>query len=361
MALKGNRGEWSELYVLFKLLGEKKIYSGDGNLNKLEAYYPVLNIIRDELNRHLEYSIDGDIVVITEDGKEIVRLNVLDFLEKSKELFSDIIEKKEKKAAFEIANLNEFLEKIHCEKIKARSKDKADIHIVIHDYHTGMKPNLGFSIKSDAGSNPTLLNASPATIFTYELTGKDVNDELMHEINSISGNRKIQDRINEVYSKGLSLKLSSLKNTIFKNNLRLIDSCLPEIISWMMLDSYHKRNMKINDAVDRINMVNPLGYDMSNVHDYYGYKIKSLMICSALGMLPATPWNGKYEATGGYIVVKKDGDIVCFHIYDRNSLEDYLFHNTKFETPENKRYNSGVIYKVENKYYFDLVLQIRFT
>ena len=58
MMLKGNKGEWSELYVLFKLLGEGKIYSGDGLLNRLESFYPVLNILRDELDRHLEYLID---------------------------------------------------------------------------------------------------------------------------------------------------------------------------------------------------------------------------------------------------------------------------------------------------------------
>ena len=88
------------------------------------------------------------------------------------------------------------------------------------------------------------------------------------------------------------------------------------------------------------------------------------MICSALGMLPATPWGGKYEATGGYLVVKEDGDIVCFHIYDRNLLEDYLFYNTRFETPSSstkKQHNFGKIYKGEDgNLYFNLNLQIRF-
>ena len=55
MALKGNKGEWSELYVLFKLLAEKKMHAGDGELKKLDVYYPVLNVIRSELNRNMEY------------------------------------------------------------------------------------------------------------------------------------------------------------------------------------------------------------------------------------------------------------------------------------------------------------------
>ena len=83
MMLKGNKGEWSELYVLFKLLGEGKIYSGDGLLNRLESFYPVLNILRDELDRHLEYLIDRDIVIVTENKSEIARISVAEFLEKS--------------------------------------------------------------------------------------------------------------------------------------------------------------------------------------------------------------------------------------------------------------------------------------
>ncbi|MBR1958363.1 MAG: HpaII family restriction endonuclease, partial [Tidjanibacter sp.] len=106
--------------------------------------------------------------------------------------------------------------------------------------------------------------------------------------------------------------------------------------------------------------VNPLNYDLSDGHDYYGYKVKTLMVCTALGMLPATTWSGRYDATGGYIVVKNDGDIICFHIYDRNLLEDYLFQNTKFDTPDMKRYEMGQVYKKNGKFYFNLVLQIRF-
>ena len=52
--ITANKGEWSELYVLFKLLGEKKIHAGDGQLNKLEIYYPIISILRDELKRHIE-------------------------------------------------------------------------------------------------------------------------------------------------------------------------------------------------------------------------------------------------------------------------------------------------------------------
>ncbi len=360
MGLSGNKGEWSELYVLLKLLGEKKVYAGDGDLNKLEAFYPVLQIIRDELERHMTYSIDSDIVIVKEDDSEIARINVVDFLEQSKELFARIQDGGNSTGAFEIPSLEAFLNKIHCKKIKAKSLDKADIHIVIHDYHTGMDPDLGFSIKSSAGSPATLLNASTPTLIKYEISGGNMNDTIAAEINNITGNRKMQDRVKAIYENGCYLNFSEVPNATFDGNLQMIDSHFPEIIGWMMADSYLHRDMNISHAIRRINEANPLNYKLHEGHDLYGYKVKSLMVAVALGMLPGRAWSGKYEATGGYIVVRNDGDIICFHIYDRNLLEDYLANNTKFDTPDFNRYEMGEVYKEGDKYFFNLVLQIRF-
>lgn len=53
MAIFGNKGEWSEIYALFKLLGDMKVFTGDENLNKMEdLFYPVLKILREERASH---------------------------------------------------------------------------------------------------------------------------------------------------------------------------------------------------------------------------------------------------------------------------------------------------------------------
>lgn len=86
-----------------------------------------------------------------------------------------------------------------------------------------------------------------------------------------------------------------------------------------------------------------------------------MLVASALGMVPHTPWNGKYDANGGYLVVKEDGDVLCYHFYDRNLFEDYLYENTKLETPSMSRYEFASVYKAEDgNLYFKLNLQIRF-
>lgn len=56
---------------MFKLLGEGKVHAGDAGMNKLDLYYPILNIIREESKKY-EYkpNTDQHIVVVDEDGCE---------------------------------------------------------------------------------------------------------------------------------------------------------------------------------------------------------------------------------------------------------------------------------------------------
>lgn len=223
-----------------------------------------------------------------------------------------------------------------------------------------MESKLDLNIKSAAGATSVLLNASDATTLVYEVSGGQMDDNIAESINSINGVGCVIKRVKAILQYGAKLKFTSVSNSIFDNNLRMIDSSLPEILGWMLADCYAQKNMNIKESAERISKDNPLNYNLSMGHDHYGYKIKSLMIATALGMLPSKVWNGRYEATGGYLVVKNDGDVICFHLYERNLLEDYLFYNTKFETPSKSRYNMGEVYRNGDKYYFNLVLQIRF-
>ena len=57
----GNKGEWSEPYVLLKLLSDGKLYLGDGNLNKLEnLMLPIISILREEQDGTRKYSYSDD-------------------------------------------------------------------------------------------------------------------------------------------------------------------------------------------------------------------------------------------------------------------------------------------------------------
>lgn len=203
--------------------------------------------------------------------------------------------------------------------------------------------------------NKLLIAGSQATNFIFEVSNFD--NELMNLINPESGVKK---RITKIYQEGRALRFSGVDNSVFRNNLILIDSRLPEILAEMLCQYYSGNATTTADLSAKVCAKNPNGYDYSNRHHFYEYKIKRLLCEAALGMLPAEIWHGKYDATGGYLVVRQDGEIVCYHLYSHNQFEDYLFLNTKFDTPSSSRHHFGDIYEENGRFFLKLNLQIRF-
>lgn len=84
------------------------------------------------------------------------------------------------------------------------------------------------------------------------------------------------------------------------------------------------------------------------------------MTSAALGMMPATAWSGEFDANGGYLVVKRDGEILCYHFYDRNRFEDYLFSNAYLERSSTSRHEyASIIKENDGTLSFKLNFQVR--
>ena len=359
--ITGNKGEWSEIYTFLKLLADGRLYAADSDLNRIEnIYYPILKILRTETDGSREYCRNGNIKVInSDDGQILVSLPINTFVEYSKKLYNIIIDSNGKRT-FPAPEIEEFLSSINCTTIKAQANEKSDITLVVHDQFTGFDPILGFSIKSRIGGASTLLNPGTTTNFIYKIRKKSFTNLEIEYINSINPlQRKYKDRITYILSNGGKFKFTGMENEIFKLNLQVIDSNMPIIVSNMLLNYYMGNASSLIDLLDIVEKENPCNFNLGYNHTFYEYKIKSLLTDIALGMTPATVWKGHYDATGGYIVVKEDGEILCYHIYNRNEFEDYLLKNTKLDTPSH-RYNFGELYKEKNDVYMKLNLQIRF-
>jgi len=355
--ITGNKGEWSEIYTLFKLLGDTNIYAGDADLNRVEnLVYPIIKILRSESGGNYEYQIIGDIVIIQGD-KETLRVPIQTFAEQASHLLSVI---KKSNGAFNSPETETFMSSVYCSSLKAKSSVKTDIRLVIHDHRINQNIELGFSIKSQLGGQSTLLNAGKTTNFIYEVTGFKGKSEDIKQINSIDSKSKIKDRIVEVENLGGKLSFNSLEQNVFKNNLVLIDSLLPNILSELVKEFYSSTNNTVEALTNAITTLNPLNYDVQFSHAFYEYKIKRFLTDIALGMMPATVWSGVYDATGGFLVVKENGEVLCYHIYNRNEFEEYLFSNTKLETASSTRHDFGTLYSKEKQIFFKLNLQIRF-
>ncbi|GGZ37500.1 type II restriction endonuclease HpaII [Echinicola pacifica] len=356
--LTGNKGEWSEIYTILKIIADRNLFAGDSNLNKIEnLIFPIIKVLRDESKGTYQYSYDSDLVVITGNEEEF-RISINDFREKAAFLLSKL--KETTSSTFSIPEIENYINSFSCVSLKARSSVKSDIRVVIHDQRTGTTPELGFSIKSQLGGASTLLNAGKTTNFIYRIKSPNLSESQISEINSIDSRSKIKDRLERIRENSDGIEFMRTESSVFGNNLTLIDSLLPSIISQIVYQFYSSSNSKTVDLLDSVTALNPLNFDSESNHPFYTYKIKKFLTDIALGMMPSKVWTGELDATGGYLIVKDDGEILCYHIYNRNEFEDYLIGNTKLETASSTRHDFGKVYSENEELFFKLNLQIRF-
>lgn len=204
-----------------------------------------------------------------------------------------------------------------------------------------------------------LLKASNSTNFIYKVKG-NITEKQIKEINKISSKSKIRDRLQLIKQNKCILEFYGMENENFKANLQMIDTSFPTIISEFLLQYYTGNGSMIKELTPVVRKINPCKLNTKLPHLYYEHKMKNFLIDIALGMTPATVWTGLYQANGGYIIVKENGEVVCYHIYDRNDFQEYMFNYTRFETASTSRYGFGCIYKENNQNFIKLNLQIRF-
>ena len=147
-----------------------------------------------------------------------------------------------------------------------------------------------------------------------------------------------------------------MENAVFKENLMMIDSQMPTIVAKMLEGHYAEIASDVTSLTNYVIRTDSLSLSS----EFYKHKIKELLCAVALGMKPATRWDGTDEATGGYIIVKTDGDVLAYHIYNRDSFKRYLLNNTKFERGSTSKHGFATLYEQDGQIYIKLNLAIRF-
>lgn len=355
--LKGNKGEWSELYVLLRLLADGRIYAANSQVQKLQnVYFPILKIFREHgwHSQNVEYNISEKVKLINIylDNKHIGSISREVLSKEARNLY--LAMKRQNNSAFSISETENFMKEIYTDKIKAPYNEKKDIAMQVHDIKTGYEPICGFSIKSEIGSAPTLFNASRQTNFQYEVSG--LSDSDIREINAIDTNTKVIDRIKAITQRG-TIKFRKTLSPTFERNLKMIDSFFPEIIGYILLYRFSSSLRNCRELVSHLEQQDPLHYHSRGL---YEFKFKSFLRSVALGMIPSIPWDGRDEANGGYIIVKENGEVLAYHIYNRDSFETYLLNQTKLESVSTSRHNCATLYSENGKTYVNLTLAIRF-
>lgn len=381
--IKGNKGEWSEIYVFLKLLSEGKLFQSNEDLNKDEnKYYEIVKVYKEESSSILEFERLEKISLykVINNKREFIKTFPIDFFKLNADLIlKGIINGVGK--SFNIEESLDLFKETEINKLKALNTSKSDIKLRIYDFRLAKETDLGFSIKSFLGGDSTLLNTGSGNNFIYEadkvstLDLLDFNSKTYKPEGRISKLTYRPQKLNEL---GINLQFKEIQSKQFWRNLKMIDGDLPEILAFSLLYRWIYRESSIFDIAQKLEEKDPLNFYNGEISEQklYEYKLKKLLAECAMGMTSETPWHGIYDATGGIIIAKKDGDIVCFHIYDFNVFRDYLFNNTLFEQPSTgedelfpgrertskgtKKYYYGWLFEDNDKFKFKINLQIRF-
>jgi type II restriction enzyme len=357
--MKGNKGEWSEMYALLKLLSEAKVNGATADLQIDEsAAFRITQIVRGQGAARRTYCINPNgSISLSENLPEFAVVRSEDLKAGVRDVLQAI--SGAASTTFEVPKTNELMRALCCDQLKSASSDKDDITLVVHDGVSGRRTELPLSIKSMMGGAPTLLNAGKTTNWRYAVDG--LSAASVHEINGIYSKSKVRDRVQKIRELGGNLRFEAMESTEFHRNLITLDASLPALMARALIIFY---SGEANSMADISNRLAEAGIVIEGVRlsrDMIRFKFGTLLHNIALGMNPGTEWDFLQQAHGGYLVVRTDGEIVCYHVYNLDEFKTYLLDNTRFETASTGRHGFGELYEQGDGIKFRLNLQIRFS
>lgn len=344
-----NVGEWSELYVFFKILEQKLLQGCDENVNLLNDFVTVVSVKNKQIGTEsaLEYLTKANKVELLKDGNFFAEKCLSDISSCSKNIFTTItgIHKR----TFSIPKISLFLNDFGNPVRKSKASVKRDITVNVLAPVTNRKTEYGFSIKSSFAGKSTLINASSGTNFVYSVD-LPISDLSQYRAHTKSLLKKLSDK---------KIIFERMDCDVFKENLQLIDTQMPILLSKMLLYYFQSKGKSSLELLNELQHENPL--KLSDL-ETYREKFGDFLLASALGMFPKTKWNNSYDADGGMIVVKNNGDLATFYIFKQTftqKLKNYLLNHSFFDTPSTTRHHFGYLYTENRQAKLKLNLQIR--
>jgi type II restriction enzyme len=200
------------------------------------------------------------------------------------------------------------------------------------------------------------LNAG-ATVFAYHVHGLRTLDYRQITERNVSNKNLVRQLIE---LPGVSVEYKDC-SSVFRENLMMIDSRFPEIFGIALLHAYVVKGGKLANVFMNNRVVAEVskGFVFSDVPRFISHKAKEFLKQVSLGMQPDTPWNGSNEVNGGALIVRQNGEVVCLSLEHENDYKDFLFANTKFDTPSSSKHTVGRVVKEGDIYVLRLSSQIR--
>lgn len=336
MSFSGNVGEWSEVYVLLSLLERGSVQIVDEEFRPTGSTLGLVSVERGSGHGLYSYRPDrktGCVAVVG--GGEHMPVTLESVREGARQIL-EVLQTGTGKIT--VPEVEQMLAKMRISKLTASSSSKSDIRIIVQDSKTTSRLDLPMSIKSMIGKPPTLLNASGATNFKIEFR---CGAGLRNELKSLG--RSPKPVMKRLLDEGVVLDERGPVNEVFRSNLQLTDTEMPRLLSALVREFYSGSKKSLIDLVEVLALRDPLGLGDENAARFYTSKMRAFLADVALGMTPSIRWDGRYSASGGYLVARSNGDVVCLYAADRDKFRDYLLANTYLEIGHTSKHGFGQV------------------
>jgi len=344
-----NRGEWSELYAIGYLVTHGGGFGAD-EFTKLDPtiFYKILEVVDNPTGQsETIYKLHEKDVEVFQDGVAIIRIEKGEIEIRLKSFYEDLLSQTQSHA-FSLQSGEQLMKILNKDKLSAISSLSADLELVLEDLQSQtISPRKGFSIKSEIGSPATIFNASRSTNLTYRLIGSGTPKPFAKK-------SAVKTNIRSLYNNGYELAFEKFDNPIFEKSLRNIDSNLPSYLAQLLLAYTRSSTTKMSKICD---LAFPMGEPDSNLKIQ---KIKRFLSAATMGLTAANEWSGYPEDFGGILLVKKDGDVLFYYLYNMKKFEQYLFNNLRFDTPDATRHAFCEVYSEGDDNFIKLNFQIRY-
>ena len=358
MSFTATKKEWSEIYIIFRLLSEATI---SRFVSKEEAYKqaPVALLQREEHDGTRQYIIEEEYIHMVGETMD-KRVSRATFKECAAQILAAMKASSDEKVA-STDYIESFLDEVEIFNLEAKTEDRTDFYIAF--YHVDA-PLMGVSSRSKIGKLYPLLDGGRSANLKFELVGNKFSVPTVQNINALTGeNGGVLARIQQIQLLGGALKYADVADRVFRSNLSMIDLHFPRLLAEMVRLMQLTGIVRVNELTKELIALNPLkiNNELIQKHNFYEHKIKDFLLTVALGMRPAKIYRGEETAIDAFLLLNGDGTLQFYEKNEADHFKDFLFNNTRLEHGTTEKDKYGFLEKENGVYYFKLNAKLGLT
>lgn len=323
----------------------KRVLTDVRNIDKLaEFFYSVYALLTNEKYvQHVDLS-DKAVVIGTICGRVLVSTKASAFYDATVELLRQM------RAGVKVAAVEKFVSTLFANQTEYE-KERVAAKILWIDCFNALIECESTTLKTDGDGAE----------FMFEVKG-NIDDAKMEHFNSQFKASACKERMEYLKSVGCDIQIIGATKEEARMSLIMCGGIEMVTILGGMLKKFYFDNLcdatSMEDCVEYLAAHDVANYGFDDLSTTYRIKIGQFLLSAFSGMRLDTPWNGREEVHGHYIVVKPDGGMEEFHSPFGSAFRDCLVANMRMESASLPHM---AISKAGSRYLLPLPLQLRFN